>query len=267
MRAPPRGTIEHAAWAFVTTRSLAVKLRGPAPASAWEPTPKARRLEAPGRPPELTVVERAPRLAHGVAALAHPRRRAELFHTFLHHELQAAELMCWAILAFPDTPRAFRRGLWAVCADELRHMALYAAYLDELGFRFGDFPVRDWFWQRVPSCASAGAFVATLGVGFEGGNLDHARRFAVRLRAAGDDAGAELQERVGREEIAHVRFALKWLRVFSGSDDFDTWRAALPAPLSPLVMRGRELDRERRTQAGLSEAFLDALAAYGEGSR
>lgn len=256
--------MEHAAWRYVTTSSLADKLAGPADSDTWQSQPAGLRLVAPGRPPELDVVERGLRGNHSIHALRRPKRRAELVHTFMHHELQAAELMCWALLAFPETPRAFRRGLLAICRDEVRHMAMYRAYLQDLGFDFGDFPVRDWFWERVPSCPDPCAFVATLGIGFEGGNLDHTQRFARRLRAAGDEAGAVLQECVGREEVAHVRFALKWYRRWAHDETFATWQAALPQPLSPLLMRGRPIDQERREQAGLSRAFIAALAAYRE---
>src|SRR5262249_50768073 len=152
-------------------------------------------------------------------------------HTFLHHELQAAELMAWAILAFPETPLAFRRGLVGIFADEVRHMGLYARHLERLGHAYGDFPVRDWFWERVPRAATAAHFVAVLGIGFEGGNLDHARRFAERFRAAGDEEGAALQERVCAEEIAHVRFAVRWFGELTGArPDFERWARHLPAP-------------------------------------
>lgn len=267
MQPPPETTIEHAAWAYVTSCSLAEKLAGPATGGVWETSPSPRRLTTPGRPEELVVVERGPRLKVSAMALRDPKRRAELFHTFLHHELQAAELMCWAVLAFVDAPPLFRRGLMAICADEVRHMGMYQQYLAGLGHTFGDFPVRDWFWQRVPSCPDARAFVATLGIGFEGGNLDHTQRFAALLAGAGDEVGAAIQEQVGKEEIAHVRFALKWFRAWSDSDDFDAWRAALPAPLSPTLMRGRSLDHERRSQAGLTEPFLSRLAAWRETPR
>ena len=213
---------------------------------------------SPGRPPELRITKHAPKRK----GLSNPRARAELLHTFLHHELQAAELMCWAILAFPDTPRAFKGGLAGVARDEIRHMALYAGHLASLGHRYGDQPVRDWFWERVPSAASPAHFLAAMGMGFEGGNLDHTRRFAERFRAVGDEEGARLHERVGAEEIPHVRFARSWFRDFTGSDDFATWLAHLPAPLSPILMRGAPLDREARRAAGLSEAFLDELDAW-----
>jgi uncharacterized ferritin-like protein (DUF455 family) len=146
----------------------------------------------------------------------------------------------------------------------VRHMGLYAAHLEGLGHRYGDFPVRDWFWERVPSAASPIHFVAALGMGFEGANLDHTLRFADRLRAAGDEAGAAREEQIAREEVPHVRFAIHWFRVFTGHDDFATWSAHLPPPLSPLLMRGAPIDRAGRLRAGFSEAFIDELSRWTE---
>jgi uncharacterized ferritin-like protein (DUF455 family) len=194
--------------------------------------------------------------------LKEPARRAELFHTFLHHELQAAELMCWAILAFPETPEPFKRGLAQIAMDEVRHMNRYREHLTTLGSFVGAFPVRDWFWERVPSASNPAAFVALLGVGFEGGNLDHSARYAAHLRAAGDLDAARIEDEIGREEIAHVRFALRWLEHFAGATDYDTWVAALPPPITPLVLRGKVVERVARAAAGMSAAFLDRLEAY-----
>jgi uncharacterized ferritin-like protein (DUF455 family) len=258
VEAPLAGTFERAAWDYVTTRSLEAKLVAPPARGRFEEPPRVRRLTAPGRPPELRVVEKAKR----TRSAAGPRQRAQIVHTFLHHELQAAELLAWAVLAFADAPAVFRRGLLGVCRDEVRHMGLYRGYLRDLGYDYGAFPVRDWFWQRVPACRSPAAFVATLGVGFEGANLDHTRRFAAMFRAAGDTRGAELIEQVGEEEVAHVRFAARWLARFTGAKDFDTWTAQLPPPLSPLVMRHRPLDDHARRRAGLGAAFLERLARW-----
>jgi uncharacterized ferritin-like protein (DUF455 family) len=259
--APPAGTVERWGFDYVLSTDLHHKLSPPPPPKAFAPSPAVIRLERPGRPPELRVVTRAPKTP-GPDAIRDPGRRAQVFHTFLHHELQAAELFCWAVLAFPDTPMPFRRGLLKIFADEIRHMALYAGHLSKLGHRFGDFPVRDWFWERIPPVEGPLGFVAVLGIGFEGANLDHAPRFAERFRAVGDEEGAAIEEQVGEEEIPHVRFALHWFEKLGGSLDFAAWKDALPAPLSPLVMRGRPLDRGARTRAGFPEAFSAALEAW-----
>jgi uncharacterized ferritin-like protein (DUF455 family) len=191
-----------------------------------------------------------------------PEQRAKLLHKFWHHELQAADLMCWALLCYADAEPEFRRGLLGICQDEVRHMRLYQGHIESLGFRVGDFPVRDWFWERVPTCQSKVAFVALVGMGLEAANLEHTERFARWFDYVGDALGAELQRQVGREEVAHVRFAARWFKRWTGSDDFSTWREALPEPLTPLLMRGKMLNREARRKAEMSEAFIDALSTW-----
>ncbi|MBS2013612.1 MAG: DUF455 family protein [Deltaproteobacteria bacterium] len=259
--APEEGTVERWAWDYVVTTSLAHKLDPPPPPSAWASSFAPRRLEAPGRPPGLRVEARAEKKR----SLATPRGRAQVLHTFFHHELQAAELMAWAVLAFADAPEDMRRGLVRITLDETRHMRVYAAEIERLGHRIGDFPVRDWFWQRIPTCRDAASFMAVMGLGLESANLEHAATFAAKFREAGDESAARAQELVGREEIAHVRFAVRWFPELAATPsglDFTTWQAALPEPLTPLLMRALPLAREARARAGQPEAFLDELEAW-----
>lgn len=261
------GSAEAWARAYVLASTPAAKLAPPPrPRLASEPVTCHAAPLAPGRGPEFTVqgrTEGAPRRG----ALARREERARLVHLFLHHEVQAAELMAHAVLRFPGTPTRFRRGLFGVLDDELRHANLYAARLAELGASYGALPVRDWFWQRVPSAPTPQAFAALMGMGFEAGNLEHTRRFEQALAEAGDSASAALVASVGDEEVAHVRFATRWFQRFAGeaphaSPDFEAWRATLPAPLTPTVLRGVPLDRERRGRAGQGPSFLDALEAW-----
>jgi uncharacterized ferritin-like protein (DUF455 family) len=257
---PPLGTIQRWAWDYILGATLGGKLAPPPPPDAWEEGAPPRRLEAPGRPPELRIVAKAAK-TRGLNS-AHGRARA--LHTFLHHELQAAELMLWAVLAFPETPAEFRGGLVRIALDEIRHMQIYAKEITRLGHAVGDFTVRDWFWERIPRCPDAASFVAAMGLGFESANLEHTASYAARFREAGDEEGARAQEIVGREEVAHVRFGARWFETFTGTSavDFDLWKAALPPPLSPLLMRGRPLSREARRRGGQPEAFLDRLDAW-----
>jgi uncharacterized ferritin-like protein (DUF455 family) len=170
--------------------------------------------------------------------------------------------MCWAVLAFPDAEPEFRRGLMGICLDEIRHMNLYATHIQALGASLGDFGVRDWFWKRVPSCQSPLEFVAVMGMGLEAANLEHAPDFAQRFRAAGDEVGACIQEQIAAEEVAHVGFATRWFRRWTGGCDFDTWAQQLPPPLSPWVMHGEPIATATRQRAGMSEEFVAALRAY-----
>lgn len=257
----PFSDVESWAEHYVASTALAVKLAPPPPPRVFALSPVPRRLEAPGRPPEFRLAgkrERTPK----PEALKDPHYRARALHTFFHHELQAAELMCWALLTFADAELEFRKGLLGICLDEIRHMNLYREHIEHLGSRLGEFGIRDWFWQRVPHCRDKIAFVSVMGMGFEGANLEHARTFADRFRAAGDEAGALVQERVGREEVAHVAFATRWFTRWTGRCDFDVWVSHLPPPLSPMVLRGEPLAVEPRRRAGMPEAFVAALRDY-----
>nr|MCU0681960.1 hypothetical protein [Polyangiaceae bacterium] len=102
---PPPGSVERWAYDLVVGTDLGRKLVPAPPPDAWQEGAPPRRLAAPGRPSCFVVAATSPRTP-GRDALRDGRRRAQLYHTFLHHELQAAELMAWALLAFPEAPAA-----------------------------------------------------------------------------------------------------------------------------------------------------------------
>lgn len=258
MREPRAETVERWCWDYVLASTLDAKNVPPPLPEEWAEDGEPRHIARPGRPSELRVVARAEKM-RGLNA---PSGRARALHTFWHHELQAAELMCWAVLAFPDTPREFRAGLVRIAQDEIRHMKIYAEQIVRLGHRVGDFTVRDWFWERVPTVSSPASFVAVMGLGVESANLEHTTTYAAIFRDAGDEEGARAQEVVGREEIAHVRFGAKWFERFAGPLEFEAWRRALPPPLTPLLMRGRPIDRATRLRAGQPERFVAELEAW-----
>lgn len=257
---PPRpDSVEAWARAYITTTDLEYKRSPPPPPDQWAAAGHDVDVpNRPGRPLELNVVAKA-RSGYGAQS---PEARTRTLHTFLHHELQAAELMAWAILRFPDTEEAFRRGLLRICLDEIRHLNLYARVLESRGVTWGTYPVRDWFWQRVPTCRTPLQFVALMGLGVESANLEHAARFAGEFEKYGDDEAAALQRVVEADEISHVAFGRHWFEQWHGRLEFDAWRAQLPHPLSPLLMRGVPLNRQARTRAGQDARFLRALETW-----
>lgn len=266
MGASSQPSIEDWAEAYIRGADFASKLAPTKPPAEFRGNAAPLRAIRPGRGPQFRVSEHGIK-SSGKRQLASVAARARLLHTFLHHELQAAELMAWAILAFPDAPERLRRGLLGILLDEVRHMNLYAEILSERGFALGAFEVRDWFWERVPHARTIDSFLATMGIGFEGANLDHTARFAKRFRDVGDERAAAAQELVGREEIPHVRFAMTWFmelspRIRAGEPLFEAFRASLPEPLSPVLMRGPAVELAPRRRAGQDEAFLESLQAW-----
>jgi len=248
---------------IVTSATLAGKLVAPpelddaAFAIAGEP----RRIAAPGRPANLTIVPGRATRVPPLAGMRDPSQRARILHALANHELQAIELFAWAVLAFPDTPIAFRRGLLAILADEQRHLALYLARLAAHGVAFGDQPVTGHFWNKLDHLTGPCEFVCAMNLTFENANLDFAGDYAAAARAAGDAATAAALEQVHADEIRHVHFGWVWLRRLAEGDAWQAYLAHIRPPLGPARARGARFDREARRRAGLDDAFIAALEA------
>lgn len=186
-------------------------------------------------------------------------QRARILHAYANHELQAAELFLWALLAFPETEDEFRRGLLRIALEEQRHARDYLSLLEELGHAFGDFPVSGHFWRAVPEMKTPLDFVCRMGLTFEGANLDFSHEPEPFL---GEDTRArEVLAAVHADEVGHVAFAWRW---------FDRWRDPARSPWATYCAavggeeragraRGRAFDRAAREAAGIDPAFLARL--------
>src|SRR5947209_7799511 len=141
--------IRNVAERVLLSESLADKLAAfPTDLADDEPGPP-RRVTKPERPTNLQFAARrtAPKMARG-EALRDVRKRAVAHHILANHELQALEVMAFVLLAFPEAPPEFRRGLTHIMRDEQRHTRLHVDRAAELGLTFGDLPVNDYIWVK-----------------------------------------------------------------------------------------------------------------------
>lgn len=263
MTAPVRSDSPVAAWArqVVLGTTLTDKLRPPTGLSVGEPTP-TERLPGPGRPPELAMRPGREVSVPPIAGMRDPAQRARILHALANHELQAAELFAWGLLAFGDQPRGFRAGLLAICADEQRHCRAYAERAAELGAAFGDHPVTGHFWNQLDRLATPLGFVCTMGLTFENANLDFAAEYAAAARAAGDRRTAEILDEVQADEVDHVRFAWTWLgKLAPGEAPAAAYARIATFPLGWRRARGANLDVAARRRAGFDDDFIAQLVA------
>lgn len=255
--------MELTAWAreVVTSPELARKLQPPPAGLSDKADCAPERLEGPGRPPSLTIGKagRAP----AASAMADPRLKRKLLHSFWNHELQAVELFAWALVAFTEAPAAFRQGLLEILREEQSHVRLYGNRLRELGGEPGEFPVNGYFWGKAAAIDSPAAFVCAMGLTFENANLDHTLHYAAAAEAAGDARTARIITQIHRDEIRHVRFGWAWLERFKAPEQsmLEAYREHIRWPLRPSLARGREFDVASRRTAGLDDDFIAALEA------
>jgi uncharacterized ferritin-like protein (DUF455 family) len=260
----PPERIRKIAERILLSESLEAKLaKIPAQLVDDRPGPSLR-VPVPGRSADLKFAPRrtAPTMPRA-GALRDPKKRAIAHHILANHELQALEVMAFVLLAFPEAPPEFRRGLIEIMRDEQQHTRLHIGRAAELGLRFGDLPVNDYIWAKSQAFESVLDYLAGLPLTFEGRNLDHTLEFEDSFEQAGDPQSAAILRAIHRDEIGHVRFGLEWLRRLKPLEksDWDAYCAHLHWPLRAEKSIGEVLHRGPRLKAGMTEEFIDRLAA------
>jgi uncharacterized ferritin-like protein (DUF455 family) len=247
--------------ALIASDRLADKLAAPPHDLTFAEQGVPVRLAAPGRPRTLAIVPGRGAKVPPIAGMSDLGQRARILHALANHELQAIELFAWALLAYPDAPLAFRRGLIAILGEEQRHFRLYEARLAAHATGFGDHPVTGHFWNKLDHLTGPLEFVCAMGLTFEAANLDFAGDYAAAARACGDLATADALAEVHADEIRHVHFGWTWLRRLAPARDaWDAYTAHVRFPLGPARARGARLDADARRSAGFDEAFIARLA-------
>jgi len=253
--------------------------------STIEPAPLAEELDAdwPAREAKIEMCRGVQRgssqLPKASQIVSSVDARVQCLQKFAHHELQAVELFAWALLRFPSAPRGLQTGLLRTLAEEQDHCRLYlsriAALTHEgaLAAPLGQPPLSSHLWRGLGAIRTAAdplsAFLCGIGLTFEAANLDHTLKFRDLFRQAGDEASAEVLQRIHDEEVGHVRLARVWLRRIARQsrrpeghiDDVDLYsaHAAFP-PFELQKARGRPmLAFEGRRRAGFSERYIEEV--------
>lgn len=218
--------------------------------------------ETPSRPVNMgfqkaTKNDRLPRLHE----LKNQDNRAVCLHRFCGHELLAVEIMAHALLAFPDAPPHFRRGLANTLREEQVHVEIYMERLAKMGVRFGDMPLFEHFWAHVKHVDSIKKYISMMALTFEMANLDFAPMYGNVFATVGDTDSANLMKQILKDEISHVSFGYHWLKKWKDTkiSEWEHWKASLPVSLSPGYAKGRHFQRENRKAAGIPEEWIDQL--------
>jgi uncharacterized ferritin-like protein (DUF455 family) len=173
----------------------------------------------PERPALLPPREMPKRKAGGNA-----EKRIALLHALAHIELNAIDL-AWDIIArfaTAATPREFLEDWIKVGEEEAIHFSLLEARLKELGASYGDLPAHDGLWQAAEETAhDLLARLAIVPLVLEARGLDVTPATIADFRRAGDDASADILERIYKDEIGHVAAGMRWFHHFASQADLD----------------------------------------------
>ena len=188
-------------------------------------------------------------------------KRAACLHRFAGHELLAVEIMAYALLAFPQAPKHFRKGLAHTLKEEQGHVRLYIERLTALGVRFGDLPLYKHFWSHTPFLKTPLEYVSVMSLTFEMANLDFAPLYEQSFLRHGHIDSAKLMQQILEDEINHVSFGLHWLKKLKPKDlsDWESWRNSVPALLGVNRAKGFYVFENHRRRAGISEEWISEI--------
>ena len=207
-----------------------------------------------------------------VAATAVPARslftlegRAALIHSICHIEFNAINLALDAVWRFDGMPEAYYRDWLRVADEEAQHFTLLHRHLQDMGWRYGDFPGHDGLWTMCEKTKDdVLARMALVPRTLEARGLDATPLIQAKLRRVGtaDAARAiEMLDLILADEVGHVAIGNHWYRWLcerEGLDPLAHYRVLIrrheaPRPRAPFNL-------EARRRAGFTGEELDALS-------
>lgn len=217
--------------------------------------------DIPKRPakPDLLAPRDMPRRRLGSEA-----GRIALIHAIAHIELNAIDL-AWDIMvrfAHEDLPKDFYDDWVKVAYDEAVHFELLNDRLADFGLTYGDHPAHNGLWDTAYKTRDdLLARCALVPMVHEPRGLDTTPQTVERLRRMGDDKTADIMERIGFEEIAHVRAGTRWFNYMAERRNLDPvatyqklFRERFMGTLKP------PFNKVARDQAGLTADYYEPLS-------
>ncbi len=194
--------------------------------------------------------------------LASKAGQTRLLHDLANIELQAMELGLRTLCEFPEAPPEFREELAAVTRSEGQHLQLCLNGLEEMGARWGDWPVHIALWQAASAEDSLIDRILVVHRHLEGTGLDAGDSILRRLTGVAEKRVVQQAvEQIVREEVGHVEFGSRWYRqicCLQRLDPHEVFIARMPKILAAIPRRER-IAADLRKQAGFSLDEIQTL--------
>jgi len=217
--------------------------------------------DEPGRPaePELLPPNRMPKRGKGQSE----RGRIALWHSLAHIEFVAIDLALDMAGRFgAECGPAFVSDFLSVAADEAMHFALLARKLRNLGARYGALPAHGGLWDAAHETRhDVAARLAVVPMVLEARGLDVTPFTLERVRAAGDESGARILQRILDDEIRHVRLGATHFAAICaqrGESPENLWKTLVARHFRGAIKP--PFNDSARSAAGLSRSFYAGVA-------
>ena len=179
---------------------------------------KVKKIISPGRPikPNLVSFDGAPK-----------RDKSDLgmiknIHAICHIEFNAINLALDAIYRFQKMPRQYYLDWIKVATEESYHFSLLSNYLEELGYKYGDFDAHNGLWQMsVDTDYDVLARMALVPRVLEARGLDVTPSIRKKFSGSKFKRMVEILDIIFQDEIGHVKIGSYWYRYLCNKRSVD----------------------------------------------
>jgi len=212
----------------------------------------------PGRPEQPLLVSP---LEVGKRSMRTPEGRAALIHALAHIEFNAINLALDAVWRFAGMPVQYYADWLKVAAEEAYHFELLNGYLQNAGYRYGDFSAHNSLWEMAERTrGDVLARIALVPRTMEARGLDASPPLRNKFLQIGDADAAHILEIILRDEIGHVAIGnhwFNWLCEQRGLEPVASYQVLAGQYHAPAMRK--PLNMEARRKAGFTEEELALL--------
>lgn len=188
--------------------------------------------------------------------------QARMLHDLASIELQAMELGLRTLVEFPEENEQFRKELWDLTLSESSHLEMCLIEIENLGFKWGDWPANCGLWQSVSSSDTLLDRLLIVHRYLEGSGLDAGDTLLRRLAGVDATAVQKAVKIINTEEVGHVLFGSNWYNYYclqSGLDPIDDFEIRMNRLRPMLPKRVGPISHDLRTRAGFTEKEITYL--------
>jgi uncharacterized ferritin-like protein (DUF455 family) len=192
--------------------------------------------------------------------------KKQLLHTIAHIEYSAIDLALDACYRFRDMPKSYYEDWMEVANDEVRHFLMLEKLMDEVGVKYGDYPVHTNLFEAMKKTPILLERMAVVPRFLEANGLEQNPKIMEKLKSNQDEFNLKIinaLEIILEEEIDHVRKGDRWFKYECdklGLDYQETYLDILEKHYPKSTKNSKELNFEARKRAGFSCDELKILS-------
>ncbi len=176
----------------------------------WQEGETPLQLDQPGKLDKPVLVELKKIKKRGFNSI---QQRASLIHALAHIELTAVNLAWDSIYRYRGLPKKYYDDWVQTGKEESQHFQLLQQSLNNMGYKYGDFPVHNELWQMAVTTADdLMARMAIVHRVLEARALEVIPFSVDKFRDLGDKHTADSLIIIANDEIGHVNAGARWFR-------------------------------------------------------